>query len=62
MIRRVIKAQRRSRKQITTEFRNDLFNETLEFMAEHQIKNTGQALNINSLIILAIQSRFFSLK
>jgi hypothetical protein len=37
MMRRLIQAQRRSRKQIKTEARDDLFNETLEFMAQHQI-------------------------
>ena len=37
MLRRVYKTQRRSRKVIKTESRDDLFNETLEFMLEHQI-------------------------
>lgn len=37
MMRRVVKAQRRSRKQIKYESRSDLFNETLEFMTQHQI-------------------------
>lgn len=37
IIRRVLKAQRRSRKQINTELRDDLFTDTLSFMAQHQI-------------------------
>lgn len=37
MMRRVVKAQRRSRKQIKYESRDDLFNETLELMTQHQI-------------------------
>lgn len=53
-MRRVIKAQRRSRKQIKTESRNDLFNETLEFMAQHQIHLESDLivapnLNVNPL-------------
>ena len=36
-MRRVVKAQRRSRKQIKSESRDDLFNETLEFIIQHQI-------------------------
>lgn len=37
MMRRIYKVQRRSRKQIKTESRDDIFNETLAFMAQHQI-------------------------
>ncbi len=37
MMRKVINAQRRSRRQITTEDRNDLFQDTLKFMVQHQI-------------------------
>jgi len=36
-MRKAVKAQRRSKKQITTEDRNDLFQETLKFMVQHQI-------------------------
>lgn len=36
-MRRVYKTQRRSRKIIKTESRDDLFSETLQFMAQHQI-------------------------
>lgn len=44
-MRRVYKAQRRSRKQITTESRDDLFNETLAFMAQHQITLESDVLH-----------------
>lgn len=37
ILRLVVKAQRRSRKQIKTESLDNLFSETLEFMAQHQI-------------------------
>lgn len=36
-MRRAVKAQRRSRKQITIESADDLFQDTLQFMAQHQI-------------------------
>lgn len=36
-VRRVLKAQRRSRKQVINKSRDDLFNETLQFMSQHQI-------------------------
>lgn len=37
LLKRLSKAQQKSRKEIKTEFRDDLFNETLEFMLQHQI-------------------------
>lgn len=37
MIRSIVKVQRRSKKRITTESRDELFKETLEFLAQNQI-------------------------
>lgn len=37
MIRITVKAQRRSRKQINTELRDDLFTDTLSFISQHKI-------------------------
>lgn len=37
LIRKAVKAQRRSRKQIKTESHDDLFTDTLSFMTQHQI-------------------------
>lgn len=44
MMRRVVKTQRRSRKQITTESFDDMFTDTLSFMTQHQIYIESDAL------------------
>lgn len=65
MMRRVVKAQRRSQKTIKIESRNDLFNETLVFMAQHQIHLESDLvispdLNVNPLYEIETLLKKFS--